>query len=435
VRNYERSLDAMLRQDAMLLPTGVWRRVFRILWVLVALNSLWTFGGTLYYTRQFAENPSARVAEGLQVLGWSTDTYFWFNATALIITFVSYFIVALAIFLLRPTERMALFASFFLLAFGTSSAYITAPEFLAFWDHASPLYVIPFSIENLIGWPLLFVFFALYPDGRFAPRWMMYLAIYGFVFSVLWGIFPQEFGDPQGIFGAIVVFSVALVFVGSLYAQVRRYRHYSSLVQRQQTKWLIYGLGLIVLTTVLQQLVSFVIFPNSSTDPATSVTLNLIAAVTGLSFILLPLSIGIAILRYRLWDIDVLIRRTLTYAILSASLVGIYFGSIIALQRIFSFVTGGEQNEIVTVLSTLAIAALFIPLRSNIQKQIDQRFYRKKYDAQKVLSDFAETVRDETDLEKLSARLVQVVQETMQPKSVSVWLKPGMGRNREAPDT
>lgn len=177
------------------------------------------------------------------------------------------------------------------------------------------------------------------------------------VFRVLWILLALN------SLWTFVLVSVAIVFGGSLYARIWRYRHHSTPLQ-QQTKWLVYG-----------------------------------------------------------WDIDILIRCTLTYGILTALLVGIYFCSIVAWQRLFAFARGGEQSEIVTVVSTLAIAALFIPLRNKIQELIDRRFYRKKYDAQLVLQQFSETVRDETDLEQLTARLMQVVDETMQPKSVSVWVK------------
>ena len=139
-------------------------------------------------------------------------------------------------------------------------------------------------------------------------------------------------------------------------------------------------------------------------------------------YLAVPVTVAIAILRYRLFDIDIIIRKTLTYTIVVALLAVVYFGGVVLLQLVFAQVIG-PSSEFITVLSTLAIAALFVPLRNKIQEVIDRRFYRKKYDAQKVMQDFAKTVRDETDLEKLTARLMQVVDETMQPKSVSVWLK------------
>lgn len=145
-------------------------------------------------------------------------------------------------------------------------------------------------------------------------------------------------------------------------------------------------------------------------------------AIANLATPIIGLGVAIAILRYRLFDIDVIIRRTLTYALVTAMLVLVFFVSIIVLQQIFARVTGSGENEIVTVLSTLAIAALFVPLRNRVQSGIDKQFNRKKYDAQQILGDFARTARDETDLETLTARLMQVVDETMQPKSVSVWL-------------
>src|SRR5262249_25146260 len=119
--------------------------------------------------------------------------------------------------------------------------------------------------------------------------------------------------------------------------------------------------------------------------------------------------------------IDIIIRKTLTYGLVAALLAVIYFGSVILLQQLFASVTG-QRNEVITVLSTLAIAALFVPLRNRMQALVDRRFYRKKYDAQQVLQDSSTTVRDETNLDKLTTKLVEVVNDTIQPKTVSVWL-------------
>ena len=142
----------------------------------------------------------------------------------------------------------------------------------------------------------------------------------------------------------------------------------------------------------------------------------------GCGYVLLPLSIGIAILRYRLWDIDIIIRRTLIYSIITAILALFYFGAVIVLQQFFRSLTGAG-DDLAIIVSTLAIAALFNPLRNRVQSSIDHRFYRSKYDAQQVLARFAQTARDEVELEKLTYELLRVVDETMQPSSVSLWLR------------
>jgi len=184
---------------------------------------------------------------------------------------------------------------------------------------------------------------------------------------------------------------------------------------RAQLLWGVWGFILGSLMILATFLVTFGL--------VSGVLADVITYLGNLSFAVIGITLGIAILRYRLFDIDVIIRRTLTYAVVTASLIIIFFGTVIVLQQFFAQLTVSGGNELVTVLSTLAIAALFVPLRNRVQAWIDRRFNRNKYNAQKVLQQFGETVRDETDLEKLTAQLMQVVNETMQPKSVSVWLK------------
>jgi hypothetical protein len=155
----------------------------------------------------------------------------------------------------------------------------------------------------------------------------------------------------------------------------------------------------------------------------TPLTLLLLDAGFSLSFMLVPLSIGVAVLRSHLFDIDLLINRTLVYGSLSTVLVALYFGGIVLLQRLFVALTS-EQSTLAVVASTLLIAALFNPLRRRIQSFIDRRFYRSKYDARKTLEDFSQQLRNETDLKALRGDLVGVVRETMQPAHVSLWLRP-----------
>jgi hypothetical protein len=204
---------------------------------------------------------------------------------------------------------------------------------------------------------------------------------------------------------------------------VYRYLHDSSAVERQQTKWIILAIVMIVLSIMAWVLV----FGGALAIPAGRP--RLLANLGGTIFIdffallLLPVAITIAILRYNLWGIDVIIRKTLVYAALTALLALVYFGSVVLLQRLFGSLTGVAQSPLAVVVSTLAIAALFTPLRRRIQDTIDRRFFRKKYNAQQVLAAFSVTARDETDLDSLTAELARVVQETLQPERVSVWLK------------
>ena len=147
-----------------------------------------------------------------------------------------------------------------------------------------------------------------------------------------------------------------------------------------------------------------------------------VSVAIGLVWLPLVFAIAVAVLRYRLWDAELVVRRTLVYSLLSALLLLVFFGAVVLLQSLFVLITG-QQSQLAIVVSTLIIAALFNPLRSRIQDWIDRRFYRKKYDAQQVLAQFAITARDETDMHALTAELARVVQETLAPNGVSVWLR------------
>jgi hypothetical protein len=211
-----------------------------------------------------------------------------------------------------------------------------------------------------------------------------------------------------------------LLFTG-VFAQVYRYRRVSTRTQRQQTKWVVFGFTA-ALAGYLGVISLQIAFPGL--EPGTLA--DFLGITTTLCFMLLiPSTIATAILRYRLYDIDIIINRTLVYGALTAILGGFYFGGVTATQALLRVLVSYEQQaQLTVVISTLVIAALFTPLRRRIQAFIDRRFYRRKYDARKTLESFSAQLRNETDLEALSDDLVDVVQEAMQPAHVSLWLRP-----------
>jgi hypothetical protein len=211
-----------------------------------------------------------------------------------------------------------------------------------------------------------------------------------------------------------------LIALGPVF-QILRYRRDSTPLERQQTKWILFGFSILILGFPLWLLIfgGYLEVPPGEPDLLATL-LGWILIQFGLIY--LPVSITIAILRYRLWDIDVIIRRTLVYGGLTITLAVVYFGSVVLLQALFQEFAG-DQSTAAIVLSTLLIAALFIPLRRRIQRDIDRRFYRQRYDAQRTLEAFAASLRDQVELEQLTSQLLAVVQETMQPEFTHLWLR------------
>jgi hypothetical protein len=269
----------------------------------------------------------------------------------------------------------------------------------------------------------------VFPTGRLlSRRWRLWvvIAVGGTVINVVAaGLQPGPLYGPyssySNLFGisgtralmeALKGIGFLLLLVGllasivSLGVRLRR----SRATERQQLKWLVYDAALVGL------IAPFFLGVES---------LTLVAVLGVFAYASIPVATGVAILKYNLYDIDVVINRTLVYGSLTAMLAFVYFGGVTATQAIFRTLTGQEQQpQLAIVVSTLVIAALFNPLRRRIQSFIDRRFYRKKYDAAKTLEAFAAKLRDETDLDALSDDLTSVVKETMQPTHVSLWLRP-----------
>jgi len=285
-----------------------------------------------------------------------------------------------------------------------------------------------------VTWTLMFLAFLLFPTGRLpTPRWRpVAWVIVGVIFglSVLTAfesgrLLDIPVSNPTGVEQASAILAVIRgillpVLVGSIFAvaasvivRFRRARGEES----QQLKWFAYSVSFLVGSLGLGLL---------NTEMLHNRAIEYAAGISGIvAVVAVPTAIGVAILRYRLYEIDIIINRTLVYASLTAVLALVYFGGVTATQALFRYLTGQEQlPQLVVVASTLVIAALFNPLRGRIQSFIDRSFYRKKYDAAKTLEGFSTKLRDETDLEALRDDLVEVVRETMQPAHVSLWLRP-----------
>jgi hypothetical protein len=226
--------------------------------------------------------------------------------------------------------------------------------------------------------------------------------------------------NPLGIEGLTQFYKAVLytmspaLFIAAAFSLFVRLRRAVG-VERQQLKWLAYAAGGLAIVSILVISTIAIDAPRWYEWAANAI---LLAVTPGV-----PISIGIAILRYRLYEIDTLINRTLVYGSLTAMLVALYFGGILVLQRLFVLLSG-QETTLAVVASTLLIAALFNPLRRRIQSFIDRRFYRRKYDARKTLEGFSIKLREETDLDALCDDLTTVVRETMQPAHVSLWLRP-----------
>jgi hypothetical protein len=410
---------------------GSWLILARVVWVVVATTALAiiVFSVPSSYehyssvctatsevcSERAVDQPTPEGVRALQDAGLSVRTYALLNVMVDKVFQLVWFVVGALIFWRRSDDRMALLVSMFLVSFGPVTVDTTNAEALI---SAQPAWWLPVGAVVIVGQVCVVLFFLLFPTGRFAPRWTRWLAVAFPAFLVPDILFPALYSRSPAL--EMVSYLVFLGIVVSLvWSQIYSYRRFSSPAQRRQTKWVVFGTTLAIAGTFPFQAPVDLAF----VDGDTPLAILLLRTGFVLSFLLVPLSISVAVLRSHLFDIDILINRTLVYGALTVMLIGLYFGAIVVLQRLFVATTGGKST-LAVVASTLAIAALFNPLRRRIQSLIDRGFYRNKYDARKTLESFSAKLRDETDLDALSDDLVGAVRETMQPEHVTLWLRP-----------
>src|SRR5713101_1380608 len=337
-------------------------------------------------------------------IGWDVGTTLIYTALAALI------------FWRRPFDRMALFCAYMLVLFG--GATYTSLLDLGLRTVAPAWFWLVGGLE-LLAQVCVPTFFLLFPSGRFVPRWTRWGVLVVGLYEGWYVFFSNAY---LGQFSGVISLVFAALILGLVALQVYRYRRVSTFRERQQTRWVVFGLA-VALGGFALFLISVNLFlpPELRNSP---VVLALIATTESDGLLLfIPISIAIAILRSQLYDIDTIINKALVYGLLTALLAGVYASLVLGLQALL----GGllhQTNAIALVVSTLVIYVLFQPLRRRIQAIIDQRFYRRKYDAARTLAAFSATLRSEVDLSQLSEQLVAAVQETMQPVHVSLWLRP-----------
>jgi hypothetical protein len=360
-------------------------------------------------------------------IGLGTVAAYYIGLPALIV--VAAFIVAALLFWRRSDDWLALMVGLFL--FWSLSTFVLGPSDAGVAG--------PPALSALVGWADGVIFYAvllLFPDGRFVPRWAWVLlavaAIQGAA-GVLTNGMTSTGGMPTWL---VLIWGLAFPvgYLSALGVQVYRYRRVSNARQRQQTKWVVFGFAVALIANVLYWIVlGSVVVP--LLPPALHGVMVLYPVVAyplfELALTALPVSFVIAIQRHQLFDVDTLIRRTLVYGSLSLILAALYFSLVLGAQAVTERLSGQSEPAIVLVASTLLIAALVNPVRHRLQALVDRRFYRSKYDAARTLEAFGETLRITTDVRELSQQLLAVVQETMQPVSVSLWLREALTTPRD----
>ncbi len=329
--------------------------------------------------------------------------------------------LATLLFLKKFNDRMGQYLAYYLLFHGV--LFAGPIEFLQpYWPQAA--WVNSFVLLPVFFGPASVALFAMFPDGHFVPPWSRWLVLASLTVLPAGLIFRRGDLLTARTFPAQVLFLLAGIWgLGMLamllYVPLYRYRHVATLEQRQQTKWVVFGLALTFGIQIISGIPWIIALnlPVGSVLPAWSPLVSLLWILSTTFF---PISLTVAVMRYRLYELDPLINRALVYGILSTALGLAYFGAITLLQQALP-----ARSQPGVVILTLSIAVVFSPLRARVQTFIDRRFYRSKYNAEQALAAFSMAAREQVELEKLSKALLSIIDQTMQPSSCSLWLVEG----------
>jgi hypothetical protein len=394
--------------------------VARALWLALILAGLGVFAVAVPVRFQELATAPPDAAGAALPLGLSPEAYALYICAVEAGFLAAMAVVAGIIFWRRSDDWLGLLVSAMLVLFGAAAStavdtlFLTRPD----WRVADNL------VQTLgLGGALLAT--ALFPDGRFVPRWVGLAAVVWVAWAAVWLVAPDvPFNPVVPNRMPLPWYGVHFLwFLGGLLNQVYRYRRVAGPIQRQQTKWIVFGIA-IALVVQTSFNVARVLFPALAAPGPAGALFNLVVGpLRLLALLVIPFSVMLSILRYGLWQVDTVINRTLVYGGLTLSLLLVYLGSVAAFQGLFRAAIG-QRSNVAVVLSTLLTAALFLPLRDRLQVLIDRRFYRRKYDAARTLAAFSAEVRDEVDLNRLALKLARAVEDTVQPAHLSLWVRP-----------
>jgi hypothetical protein len=403
---------------------GRWLLLAQALWITLVVLTLAIFFTSLPVYVALLQTPCAGTGcewqqltpgqvEALTGMGLSLGDYVAIIVLLTLAEVLVCLVVSTLIVWRRSHDRMALLVALLLVTLGPIIAITAVVAIPSPWQVSN-------ECLTFLSSALLVLVFLLFPSGQFVPGFTRWILVVFLAVQVRFDFFPVAPLVPNNPISQPGFLVVAGEFVTVVLVQLYRYRRVSSPRERQQTKWVVFGIAVPIAVIVLMT-VLYLIFPVlSSPGSLYPLANNVLGPCWPLFF---PLSFGFAMLRSRLWDIDVLINRTLVYGTLTLILTGVYVGLIIGLSALLRGVIS-QDNGVAIVLSTLAIYVLFQPLRRRLQAIIDRRFYRRKYDAARTLAAFSASLRNEVNLYQLRDQLVAVVEETMLPAHVSLWLRP-----------
>jgi serine phosphatase RsbU (regulator of sigma subunit) len=396
----------------------------RLVWVLIAFLSLYFFISTASARISMLMRLALVHEPSIERLGFTTSFVQGYLVTLDALTFASFSLVGLVLFIRRFSDVYGISASVLMI---TLAAVLTRPiEVLV-----SGSYVQALAMNTLITLTTSAIILYLYsfPDGRFYPAWVRWAARGWILWTIFWHFSPTLFDPSNLVVRAMPLPAFLGWIVGGIVAGIYRYRVVFSATQRQQTKWVLFG-TIVAGSGYLLHIYLIPLFIPMVTVPSTE---RLIYETLGVlmldaTMMVFPLSITFSILRYRLWDIDLIIRRTLVYTLVTALLTGVYIALIVGLQQMI-FRPMGRPPVIAVAISTLAVSSLFSPLRRTAQAFVDRRFFRDRVDQANLLTTLADSMRRSVDLDEIVTTLLSQIQQALHPATVDIWLYPLEGED------